>query len=194
MKWYADEYKAMEDNVGKINHIVNNRPEYYSAIYYGNQHRSEFIQGKKFSKFINRKLDIKSTKVTEAITLNMNLINPIHKAILYEDDQKTPLGYIQHDYLMQRAYEKFDTFINLQEFEELDYLTVEQQRFPILVDLVFILAKANRFDVISKYFKLHSFDNAFKNDKSGLNLIKNSESLVNAIEFYHRGKWESSVN
>ena len=38
------------------------------------------------------------------------------------------------------------------------------------------------------------FHKLFKKDTTGLKQLKNIEDLVNAIEYYHCGKWESSIN
>ena len=80
LKWYTDAYQQMKDNLTKINKIISIRPSFFQRrTTMGDWKRNAIIEGKKFSKFINKKLDSRSNKVLHAVELNLKLIDPIQK-------------------------------------------------------------------------------------------------------------------
>lgn len=95
--------------------------------------------------------------------------------------------------------------MHYEKIEESDFETMEQQRFNILINTVFIFSKAGRLDVVDKYAKLESRSHfnlhplcvylEFKIlvDKEGARLISKIKGLIKAIELYQNGKWMSSV-
>lgn len=92
-----------------------------------------------------------------------------------------------------RVYKLFKKFVHFEDLPESDFDEVDLQRFDLLIQCVNILAKAGRLDVISKYHKIKEFRQQFDKDKVGLELLQKVEVLIEAIENYQIGKWESAI-
>ena len=193
-EWYTDHIIQMKTVFKNVQNLISYSPNIFHEVKGSSLNQTK--KGKSIQEI--KKEDLTEFSLLKKVNNNINMLISIQKSVIQKQEEDKITNMVQSNILLKRAYEKLENFqkyIELyKEFEDSDQDLDEYHKFPSLVELVFILAKTQRLDIISKYYQIKNSDKLFGKDKEGLKLIKKIKPLVEAIEYYHYGKWEKSIH
>ncbi|CAI2383785.1 unnamed protein product [Moneuplotes crassus] len=194
-QWISKFINKLKYNVDRMNRIAKINGVIfrgYAPLKHGEYYVIKTIDGKTLSENNPKQQQSELETLYKKSFVNLTLFESLHNLPTDRYSGKA-FGIEEHDFLLQRAFDLLDQFLNIDIVEEDGFDTNQEYKFRTLITMVDILSKSQRFDILKKYSKLKCLRDTFKNDPFKMDLIDRVQGLIKAIELYQCDQWEKSI-